>query len=427
MLGKRWLCNRNTHLMGLWILLAATALQAADYKAGVARVDITPSEPIRLAGYGAREKPSESIAMRLFAKALALEDRDKNRLVIVTADLLGLPRSVSDVVGARVEKEYGLERSRLLLNSSHTHAGPVVWSDGRSSSELREEQKRVTMEYRSALVEQLVTVVGAALRDLTDVEIGFGTARAGFAVNRRLKTPEGVRIGVNPEGPTDPRVPVLRVTARGGNVLAILFGYACHNTTLVSDNLAISGDYAGEAQLELEKQFPGAAAMFLMLCGGDQNPNPRGKPEHVVQHGGALAAEVQRVAGRAKLERVSGPIAAAFRLTDLALAEPLSRPVPYPIQAVRFGKALTLVALGGEVVVGYSLRIAREYPKERIVVAGYSNDVMAYIPTAAMLKEGGYEPVSSMAFYGFPSPFAEDVEDKVMAGVRAVLRRVGLR
>jgi hypothetical protein len=409
-----------------FLLPAVPILAAPEYRAGVARLEITPATPIRMAGYGGRDQLSQSVAMRLYAKALAIEDKRGGRLVLVTTDLLGLPRSVSDVVGARVEKEYGLERSRLILNSSHTHAGPIVGSEGRLASELREEQKRVVMEYRNALVEQLVTVVGAALRDLTEVEIGFGTGEARFAVNRRFKSPQGVQIGVNPEGPTDPRVPVLRVSRRDGSVLAIVFGYACHNTTLVSNNLAISGDYAGEAQIEIEKQHPDATAMFLMLCGGDQNPNPRGKPEHVQEHGGALAAEVLRAA-TGKLERVSGPIAAAFAVRELALAQPLSRPVLYPVQAVRFGKSLTLVALGGEVVVDYSLRLKREFPKERMIVAAYSNDVMAYIPTSAMLKEGGYEPVTSMMYYGFPSPFADDVEERVMNGVREVLRRVGVR
>src|SRR5690349_8483794 len=104
-----------------------------------------------MAGYAAREKPSESVGMPLWAKALAIEDRKGARLVLVTTDLIGLPRSLSDVVGARVEKEYGLARSRLVLNSSHTHAGPVVWSTDRLAPGLSDEQKRVVMEYRNAL------------------------------------------------------------------------------------------------------------------------------------------------------------------------------------------------------------------------------------------------------------------------------------
>ena len=140
----------------------------------------------------------------------------------------------------------------------------------------------------------------------------------------------------------------------------------------------------------------------------------------------ALAAEVIRVLGQ-KLDPVTGLLATALQIKDLALAEPLSRPVPYPVQGIRFGKSLTLLALGGEVVVEYALRIKREFSRERLIVAGYSNDVMAYIPTAAMLKEGGYEPVTSMRYYDFPSPFAPDVEERVMSSVKEVLRRVGVR
>jgi len=346
--------------------------------------------------------------------------------VLVTSDLIGLPHSVSDMVGATVEKKFGLTRNRLLLNSSHTHAGPIVWSSDRLAPGLSDDQKQVVMQYRNNLVDQFVSVVGAALGTMAPVEIQFGSGEAHFAVNRRMRAGDEVKIGVNPSGPTDPSVPVLKVTRPDNSMLAIVFGYACHNTTLGSDNLAIDGDYAGKAQSELEKQVPNATAMFLMLCGGDQNPNPRGSMEDVGKHGDALAAEVRRILSQ-KLDRVTGPFATALQIKDLALSEPLSRPVPYPVQAVRFGKSLTLVALGGEVVVDYALRIKREFPKERLIVAGYSNDVMAYIPTTAMLKEGGYEPVTSMRYYGYPSPFASDVEERVMTSVREVLRRVGVR
>jgi hypothetical protein len=325
-----------------------------------------------------------------------------------------------------VEKKFGLTRNRLLLNSSHTHAGPIVWSSDRLAPGLSDEQKQVVMQYRNKLVDHLVSVVGAALGSMAPAEIQFGSGEAHFAVNRRMRVGDEVKIGVNPSGNTDPSVPVLKVSRPDNSTLAILFGYACHNTTLGSDNLAIDGDYAGKAQSELEKHLPNATAMFLMLCGGDQNPNPRGGMEDVGKHGQALAAEVKLVLGQ-KLDRVTGPFATALQIKDLALAEPLSRPVPYPVQAVRFGKSLTLVALGGEVVVDYALRIRREFPKERLILAGYSNDVMAYIPTASMLKEGGYEPVASMRYYGFPSPFASDVEERVMSSVREVLRRVGVR
>ncbi|MBI3696299.1 MAG: hypothetical protein HY238_15865, partial [Acidobacteria bacterium] len=233
------------------------------------------------------------------------------------------------------------------------------------------------------------------------------------------------------------------------------FGYACHNTTLGGDFYKVAGDYAGFAQLAVEKAHPGATALFVMLCGADQNPNPRGKLEMAEQHGAALAAEVGRVlAGR--LERVRGNLRAVFQTVDLNFA-PHSRetfearlsesnpwrvrhakamlrayderrPIrnyPYPVQAVAFGRDFTLLALGGEVVVDYALRVKKEYGAKKILVAGYSNDVMSYIPSLRVLKEGGYEAADSMIYYGQPGPYDEEVEDRIFTTIRQVMKRAG--
>ena len=89
---------------------------------------------------------------------------------------------------------------------------------------------------------------------------------------------------------------------------------------------------------------------------------------------------------------------------------------PDPVQVWRFGPSkiaeagsgLTLVALGGEVVIDYALRLAREYPERRMWVAGYSNDVFGYVPSVRVLREGGYEGGDAMIYYGRPGPFTED-------------------
>ncbi|HVX67204.1 MAG TPA: hypothetical protein VHA11_11410, partial [Bryobacteraceae bacterium] len=240
-----------------------------------------------------------------------------------------------------------------------------------------------------------------------------------------------------------------------GRVLAVLFGYACHNTTMTGQIYQISGDYAGFAQQEIEKQNPSATALFLELCGADQNPNPRGTEELARQHGRALAVEVGRVIN-GRLERVHGPIRTAFQVVDLAFAhhtretfearlqdkDPVrvrhaqamlrtyedGRPIrqyPYPVQAIAFGKDVVLLALGGEVVIDYDLRVKKEYGDKGVIVAGYSNDVMSYIPSARVLKEGGYEGGGSMIYFGLPGPYADDVEDRVFSGIHEALRRVG--
>jgi neutral ceramidase len=438
-------------------LVLAGTLTGADFKAGVARLKITPEGPIWLSGYAARKHASEGVVHDLWAKALALESSKGGRVVIVTTDLIGLPRAISELVAARVEKQYGLERARLVLNSSHTHTGPVLRANLSAMYDLSPEDDRRINGYSRTLTDALVSVVGAALGDLAPAQLWFGRGQANFAINRREQTAKGMRIGLNPAGATDHEVPVLRVTTPDGKLRAVLFGYACHNTTLGGDFYKVSGDYAGFAQLAFEAAHPGTTALFMELCGADQNPNPRGTIELAEKHGQTLAAEVDR-ALTSPLKRVRGPIRAAFQVIDLdftphireTFEQRLNDPNParvknaqlmlkaydagrpirrtsYPVQAVRFGSDLTLVALGGEVVVDYALRAKREFDarKEPLVVAGFSNDVMCYIPSLRVLKEGGYEPVDSMLYYGQPGPFAEDVEERVFAAVREVLRRVG--
>jgi hypothetical protein len=429
----------------LVFLLSAAGLAGATLKAGIGRSDITPAAPIWLSGYAARTKPSEGSIHKLWAKAVVIESGRGQRIVIVSTDVIGIPRAVADDVASRVEKQYGVKRPQLLLNASHTHTGPVIWSNLNNLTVFPPDEKEKLVVYARKFADHIVAAIGAAVRDLAPATLEYGAGKAGFAANRRQRS----------EAPTDHTVPVLKVTGADGKIRAILFGYACHNTTLTAEVYQLSGDYAGFAAAELESQHPGASALFLMLCGADQNPNPRGTVELGRKWGSELAAEVSRVAG-GRLTAIDGPIRSSYRLIPLEFAKrtrqdfeaelkaPLAAQarrgrmmldaldagrkidtIEYPVQAVRFGRALTLVALGGEVVVDYALRLRREYPGEPLVVAGYSNDVMCYIPSARVLREGGYEANDSMIYYGQPGPFADDVEERVFAGIRRVMKDVG--
>ena len=194
-------------------------------------------------------------------------------------------------------------------------------------------------------------------------------------------------IGVNPSGPVDPFVPVIAAYAADGKLLAILFGYACHNTTLTAAIYQISGDYAGFAQADLEAAHPGAVALFLQLCGGNQNPNPRGKIEQARTYGKELAAAVDAGLSGKRIP-LRGPIRTAYETLELtfapqtresyekdlksanrarrvraaAMLEHPERSVRFPIQAIRLDRDFMLFALGGEDVVEYALRARREFP-----------------------------------------------------------------
>jgi len=435
-----------------------SAESAPAWKAGLAKVRITPDKSVWMTGYASRTKPSEGTLHDLYARALALEDATGGRAVLVTADLIGVSASVAKRVTDEVQRRYGLVRDRLMLAFAHTHGGPSVTNLLRvlANPRMTPDQQRDMDDYTRGLVDKVATLVGEALADLRPARLSAGQGEAPFATNRRLKTEKGYVIGVNPDGPTDHTVPVLRVDGADGRLRAVVFLYACHNTTLGGDIYQFHGDYAGFAESALESRHAGATAMFMMGCGGDANPHPRGTLDLARQHGETLAGAVDAVLGGA-MRPVPGPLRSAFKTVALPFAPPPAREVleaqttdknqfvqwhakellaildrdgrlpaayPAPVQVWRLGDQVTLVALGGEVVVDYALRLKRELGADGLWVAAYCNDVFAYVPSRRVLEEGGYEAGGAMIYYGHPGPFAPEVEETLVRRVRELVGQV---
>ena len=436
------------------VILDASAARQ-PWKAGLAIVSITPRGPLWMAGYASRTKPSEGVIQELYAKALALEDHSGKRAVLVTSDLLGFPVVVSHNIAERVEKQHHLTRDRLLLSSSHTHGGPVVDKMLGLMYPMNSQQWADVEAYTSELEDKIVELVGASLKSLRPARLGFGHGEASFAMNRRQRTNEEMVIGVNKERPVDHDVPVLRVDDKHGKLQAVVFGYACHCTTARDFN-QFHGDYAGFAQAWLENNHPGALALFIAGCGADANPYPRGTIELARQHGEELAAAVEKVLVR-ELQSVRGPLKTAYKEFPVAFATPPGREelqaqlknkdvyhrnwaeamlkildrdghlptaYPYPLEVWQFGQDLTLIALGGEAVVDYDLRLKKELGAEKLWVVAYCNDVFAYIPSSRVLQEGGYEGGGAMVYYGQPGPFAPTVEETIIGKVHGLVRGV---
>jgi hypothetical protein len=281
---------------------------------------------------------------------------------------------------------------------------------------------------------------------MAPARLAWAETAAHFGANRR--------VAFLPPGPVDSAVPVLDVSDRDGRPLALLFGYACHNTTLQAGMVEFHGDYAGVAQRELEARRPGVQAMYLAGCGADVNPAPRGTRELVEQHGRALADAVLRACDR--LWSVTGPVAAGLTSVDLPFVPAAGRTEwetrtrdgdvyvqrharlmldrldrdgrlesahGEPVQVWRLG-TVTLVALGGEVVGDYALRLKREHASERLWAVAYANDVSCYVPSLRVLDEGGYEGGGAMLYYGRPGPFARDVEERLVGATSRLMAHV---
>jgi hypothetical protein len=423
--------------------------------AGAAKVAVTPAEPIWLAGYASRNQPSEGVLQDIYVKALALKYQDDSAVVILTSDLMGFSHSMIEEVRQKVERQFGLLAERLLMNASHSHSSPVTTGILPLYYELDEQQQGIVARYTQKLSEKMVEVIGAALKNLEPSDLAFEQGLAGFAVNRRRSRP-GLR---KLPGPVDHDVPVLRVRDMQGKLRFVVMGYACHSTTL--SGYQISGDYAGFAQAELEQVYPGSIALFVAGCGADINPLPRimrSSSEDAAglarMYGRILAAAVGQVLD-GPMKSLEGPIATALRSVNLPFQPPPKREeverllpgasgirkrqihhllsllesemIPthcaYPVQVWQFGQSLTLIGLAGEPVVDYSLRFKKEYGADTVWVAGYCNELCAYIPSLRISKEGGYEGGDAAWEYGLPAPFDFTVEERIAGTVDELVKK----
>jgi len=453
-----WNHFRIALVVGLIASIAAGPTQVkAGWKVGTARVAITPKEPMWMSGYAARTKPSEGSVHDLWAKALALQDPAGRRAVLITLDVCGIGRELSNRARDALKSRHGLDRDRIVLACSHTHCGPVVGTNLLTMYKIEAEQHRRIAGYAEFLAEAILNVAGQAIDRLEESQLAWGIGRCDFAVNRRTNKEAAVpelRRRLALQGPVDHDVPVLKATHANGALHAVVFGYACHCTVL--DFNKFCGDYAGFAQIEIEASHPGAQAMFVAGCGGDQNPIPRRTQELAVAYGKQLAECVERVV-RGPLDAIDGPMTTSYEELELSFATlpskdqieretksenfyiasrakhllesiakrgQLDPSYPYPIEVWKLGN-LTWILLGGEVVVDYAQRMKRNLGSSHTWVSAYCNDVMAYIPSKRVLKEGGYEGATAMIYYGQPTVWSDEVEEAIIAGVARRLRAAG--
>ena len=404
-----------------------------------------------MGGYASRRAPFEAVDQRLFAKAMAIESSDGTRALLITADLLGFTNERSESICRALQESDGLAREQILLNASHTHAGPLV--AGSMLQSVPEASRRRLLAYIAELESRIVAAAQKALRDLRPARLSWGSGVANFVMNRREFTDRGVILGTNASGIADRTVPVLRVDGADGRPMAVVFGAATHCTTLTGRNMLISGDYAGYAQEFLEARFPGVQAMFVTGCAGDANPYPRGTLDLARRHGSELAEAVEYVL-RGPLGPVRGPLKTAFQRVDLPLVkhtrdqieemqvgapsyrrfftegalakldggQALLRTYPAPFALWQFGSDLTLVALSGETVVDYVGLTQQSLGPLNLWISGYSNDVFGYLPTTRTLKEGGYETRGLYVEYGL---FKPGVERLVIQSLEEMARQVG--
>ena len=457
--------TRRMHLLPFSFLLLTllsllTHSQAADtWQAGAAKQQITPQQFMWMAGYGSRTAPANGKLTELWAKSLVVQDAEGHQGVLITLDLVGIDRPLATTICQRLEKKYGLQRDQIAICCSHTHTGPALKNNLAPLHYrlVNRQQQEQIEQYEIFLVERIMASVDAAQKQLAAATLSWGSGTATYATNRRENRPEGEvperRLQGKLAGPVDHDVPVLAVHDTEQKLLAVVFGYACHATVLSLNQW--SGDHPGYAQIELEQSHPGAVAMFWAGCGADQNPLPRRTVALAKHYGQRLTAAVDSVLMTTRLQPIAPRLTSQYREVALPLdtlptraaieadttsknkfvaarakmlleqidsGQPLAATYPYGIGSWRLGDTIDFVFLGGEVVVDYAIRLKAELRGKQSWIAGYANDVMAYIPSRRVLREGGYEGATSMIYYGLPTRWAPALEALI---VDEVHRQVG--
>jgi hypothetical protein len=429
-----------------------------SWRCGVARLRITPQELFWMGGFAARTRPAEGTLDDLWVKVLALEAPDGGRCVLVTLDLVGVPKWLYDRWCEELGQRHGLTRDRLRFSASHTHSGPVLNGALFDIYPLDDGQRARIADYSRWLEASVMDTVAKALVSLEPVTLWAGQGRATFAVNRRTNVEaeleENARRGIPPRGPSDHAVPVLAVRSPDGRFQAVVFGYAAH-TSALTQNYLWSADYSGVASDLLEAKYPGAVAMYFQGCGADQSAIPRGTVQRCRRLGEQLAEAVTAVLDeparpveprlrtafdsvsldyseqptQSELEGISQGTDYRARWARRLLAEMADDPFfepgypEYPVQVWRLGTDQLWIALGGEVCIDYALRFKTEYGPETWV-AGYSNDVMAYIPSQRVWEEGGYQ-AGAFEVYGLPANrWCADIEKRIAGTVARLVEQV---
>jgi len=406
------------------VLASFVHLDAATFRAGVAKVDLTPPLGLPMYGFFDRIKDnrlSVGTLDPLYARVLVVEAGER-RLALVTLDL---GRTFNDFALAelreRIKRSAGI--SFLVVTASHTHSGPNI---------LDQYPGNRLPAWETTAVEKIATAIDQASQHLTNAQVGTARGEVYIGYNRRQMHPDGkvTMVWTNPEkqpsAPLDPSVLVIRIDDLRGNPVAILVNYACHPVVLGPDNLKYSADFVGTMASTVEKSFNSAPLCFF-LQGADGDINPYHATTLLTDGalakrdwtGEQLGKEAVRIA---KSIRTEVPRQAAidfaddllrFQLrwdahqfregllrnygprifedhADLFVHDPPPDHLELHLTSLLLNKQIAVVGMPGEPFVNFQINWKDRCPVPDCFVLGYTNGYFDYFPTIEAAAEGGY-------------------------------------
>lgn len=455
-LSLRFLICMRVFVLLILVLLSHPLCARADapdatLRVGAATRIVNPTRPAITIGHRVM-KQFENVYADICAQVMVIEDGGGRRLVWMGMDFCVLQHEVVDRIKNEIDSAFGIPPRSVCINASHTHSAPPL-----SAVEVVLPE-HFDPQYSERVISEAVAAVGDAIQLLQPARIRYATDQCQVGINRRVMKDGAVTMLPNPKGIVDHRVQILAAESKQtGELIGVVVKYACHPVTVVG--LGVGSDYPGYMRKIVEQRHPSATAVFLQGCGADVrirvvNEDMTGWVDGNLEAAERFGRELADGVERALLKKapdavsVSGPVTTAYREVQLPIerqsdqtyrdavasgslsnnnwgnwfadmiekGQEIPETIPYRVQAFRLGKGdsrLTVVALDGEVFTRYGLNLERMLPGGPLIVLGYSNGVITYIPTAKAILEGGYEP-SAYRYFLVPGPFNEGVEQQVL-------------
>ena len=466
-MNRRKFIDRSV-LLGIGVTASATALgkfglalNPGELKVGAAASIVNPTKPVPLLGHSNPELYS-NIYADLRVQVMAIEDYTGKQVLWMGWDFAVIRNSFMNRIKKMIYEKHGIDPSLICFNLSHTHSAPPL------TSQLVLLPEHFDPQYEKFVIKEMMAVVKDALERLTPARLLYAEDICDtIAINRRLGNPGQVQLAPNPEGAVDHRVQIIAAEAKSnGKLIGVAVRYACHPCTVTN---AVGSDYPGFMRQFVEQNHPDAVALFLQGCCGDVRNRSvdkdltrfvAGTVEQAEDFGRDLAEAVERALKKPGLP-IAGPIEVNYAEITLSVkkipatvyeqaalrndassgawgkmywemiqrGEKVPETVPYRIQTFRFGRGdspFTLVALDGEVFTQYAFKLERMLQPGTTVVLGYSNGMMAYVPTARAVHEGSFEVNSSFRWYQLPGPYTDEVESIILQAATKIARGVPL-
>lgn len=371
-------------------------------RAGAARLDITPQpdEALPMSGYAARTEGHKSIHDNLYLRAVVLDD-GATQAVLISADLIDFSHNFWSKMSQRLAQETGVPSEHILIIATHTHAAPALGTYEAIATNA------VRAAYMKKIEDGMIEVSRQAQQRLQPARLGYGSGRANVNVNRRALMADGSWwLGINPDGPSDKTIAILKIETAAGEPIAILINYGVHGTGMGKENLQISGDVPGAASRWVERHFEDkVVAPWISGAGGDQCPIYDRVPtkfDGVMALGRILGEEALQVAKGIKTSP-EARISAAQKIVSCAGRKLIGSPgirqdyefvdtnsVDIRLSVIRIND-LALAGISGEVFTLISQRLKRESRAGHTVVIAHCNGSSGYLPDDAAYDQLSYE------------------------------------